>query len=122
MACLHKSQTGTGAIQASLHQVGWTAATPSETAAPGGPEIAAPKGVPAARAATCLPKRAGVPPAATWSVQPKPTLGFLATSPGVTAQRAGVDPVVPVSVSTMLVARNLFPTGNATTVTGEPIL
>jgi hypothetical protein len=43
-------------------------------------------------------------------------------SPGVTAQRAGVDPLVPASVSAMLVARNLFPTGNATTVTGEPSL
>src|SRR2546425_1392419 len=40
---------------------------------------------------------------------------------GVTAQGAGlVVPLVPVSVSPMLVARNLFPTGNATTVTEEP--
>jgi hypothetical protein len=54
--------------------------TPPVTAAPDGPREQR-QGTPAACAAPGLPKRAGVPPATTWSVQPEESLRLLASPP-----------------------------------------
>src|SRR2546426_1434498 len=54
----------------------WTVTTPSVTAVPDGPCRRRQRTL-ATSAATCLPKRAGVPPAATWSVQPERILHLL---------------------------------------------
>jgi hypothetical protein len=56
MDCLHSLQTG--AIKASLHQVGWTGTTPSVTAVLTAPESNAKEPMPHARQPD-LPKRAG---------------------------------------------------------------
>ena len=58
-------------------EVDWTVTTPSVTAAPDGPESNAKEPLPHARQPD-LPKRAGVPPATTWSVQPEQSLAFFA--------------------------------------------
>jgi hypothetical protein len=75
MDCLHSLQTG--AIKASLHQVGWTVTTPSVTAVPDRPGEQRQEPLPCARQPD-LPKRAGVPPATTWSVQPEQSLALFA--------------------------------------------
>jgi hypothetical protein len=67
MACWHSLQTG--AIKASLRQVGWTVTTPSVTAVPDSRGEHAKEPLPRARQPD-QPKRAGVPPATTWTASP----------------------------------------------------
>jgi hypothetical protein len=81
---VHKNEEDCKTLDGAVRRMrwSWTVTTPSVTAAPDGPGGWRQRTL-ATCAATRLPKRAGVPPAATWSVQPEWILHLLPRLPPV---------------------------------------